>query len=80
LFTPVKFEMLVIAKQTAQNNRHEHPHKNARTTPHIRALIVDRAICQQQSIRDIDHTFGISRRTVYQWLARYREADAETVG
>jgi len=50
------------------------PHKNARTTPHIRALIVDRAIRQQQSIRDIAHTFGISTRTVYKWLARYREA------
>ncbi|WP_175527704.1 leucine zipper domain-containing protein [Marinobacterium iners] len=50
------------------------PHKNARTTPHIRALIVDRAIRQQQSIMDIAHTFGISRRTVYKLLARYREA------
>ncbi len=49
-------------------------HKNARTTPHIRALIVDRALRKQQPVRDIASTFGISTHTVYKWLARYREA------
>jgi len=50
------------------------PHKNARTTPHIRALIVDRALREQQPVRDIVSTFGVSTHTVYKWLARYREA------
>ncbi|SMR77874.1 leucine-zipper of insertion element IS481, partial [Marinobacterium sediminicola] len=50
------------------------PHKNARTTPHIRALIVDRALRKRQPVRDIASTFGISTHTVYKWIARYREA------
>ena len=50
-------------------------HKNARTTPHIRALIVDRALRKQQPVRDIASTFGISTHTVYKWLSRYQEAD-----
>ena len=49
-------------------------HKNARTTPHIRALIADRALRKQQLMRDIASTFGISKHTVYKWLSRYQEA------
>ncbi len=49
-------------------------HKNARTSPHIRALIVDRALRKQPPVRDIASTFDISTHTVYKWLSRYQEA------
>lgn len=48
-------------------------HKNARTTPHIRALIVDLR-GSGVAVSVIAERFGISPRTVYKWVRRYREA------
>lgn len=48
-------------------------HKNARTTPHIRALIVE-LHHSGVGVRTIAERFAISSRTVYKWLQRYREA------
>ena len=48
-------------------------HQNARTTPHIRALIVklhDSGVAAGA----IAERFAISTRTVYKWLRRYRQA------
>lgn len=47
-------------------------HSNARTTPHSRALMIERfrAGQSQQSIAD---DFGVSRRTVCKWIARWKE-------
>lgn len=47
-------------------------HKNARTTPHSRALIVDR-IEKGWTQDEIADSLGISRRTVCKWLKRCRE-------
>ena len=46
-------------------------HKNARTTPQSRALLVAR-IKQGQTAGQVAKALGISRRTVQKWLARER--------
>ena len=50
-------------------------HKNARTTPHIRALIVQLRE-GGMSVADIAARFAISPRTVYKWLKRHRQGGA----
>lgn len=47
-------------------------HQNARTTFHSRALIVARVLKEGMSVREVAEQMGVSRRTVYKWLARYR--------
>ena len=47
-------------------------HNNARTTFHSRALIVQRVLKEAMSVREVAQQLGISRRTVYKWLARYQ--------
>ena len=46
-------------------------HRNARTTPYSRALIVERH-AGGETVAAIAAAFGISVRTVYKWLTRYR--------
>lgn len=47
-------------------------HKNAKTNPHIRALIATRVLEQNHSPVRVAQELGVSLRTVYKWLARYR--------
>src|SRR5690349_13096937 len=47
-------------------------HKNARTTPHLREVMVRRVIQDGQPAETVAATFAVSTRTVYKWLARYR--------
>lgn len=47
-------------------------HKNARTTPQSRALIVQRVEVEHWPVSAVAIAFGISERTVYKWLARHR--------
>jgi transposase InsO family protein len=47
-------------------------HQNARTTFHSRALIVKRVLKEGKSVREVAESLGVSRRTVYKWLARYK--------
>ncbi len=47
-------------------------HKNARTTPRSRALLVHRVIHEHWPVSAVAIAFGVSERTVYKWLARYR--------
>jgi transposase InsO family protein len=51
-------------------------HQNARTTPHSRALIVVRVVEEKQPPRVVAADFGVSVRTVYKWLARFRAEGA----
>jgi len=51
-------------------------HPNARTTPHTRALIVDRVERLGWAICDAAQAAGVSERTAYKWLARAREGGA----
>ena len=47
-------------------------HKNARTTPRSRAILVHRVLREHWPVSAVAIAFGISERTVYKWLARYR--------
>jgi transposase-like protein len=46
-------------------------HKNARTTPHSRRLMV-RRVEQKQPASRVAADFGVNERTVRKWLARWR--------
>ena len=50
-------------------------HRNARTTPYSRALLVRRIRQEGRSVRDTARELGISRQTVYKWLRRFENAD-----
>jgi transposase InsO family protein len=47
-------------------------HRNAKTTPHMRALLVDRIRHQQWTPATAAGAAGISTRSAYKWLARHR--------
>ena len=47
-------------------------HKNARTTPRSRAMLVHRVLREHWPVSAVALAFGVSERTVYKWLARYR--------
>lgn len=51
-------------------------HKNARTTPLSRALMIKRVLEQGWTVPAVAGAAGVSERTVYKWLARYREEGA----
>ncbi len=51
-------------------------HKNARLTPSGRALLVSRVLEEGHTPGEVGRALGVSRRTVYKWLARY-EAEGE---
>jgi transposase len=48
-------------------------HKNARLTPHGRALLVRRVLEEGLRPAEAAQAMGVSRRTAYKWLRRYRE-------
>jgi len=54
-------------------------HQNARTTFHIRALMVERAMEQGMHPRQVAEQFGVDVSTVYKWLRRYREGGLEAL-
>ena len=47
-------------------------HRNAKTTPYVRELLVDRVLRQGWAMKDAASAAGISVRTAYKWLARFR--------
>jgi transposase InsO family protein len=47
-------------------------HKNARTTPQSRAVLVHRVLQEHWPVSAVAMAFGVSERTVYKWVARYR--------
>ena len=51
-------------------------HHNARSCPHSRALMVDRVQRGDPVVR-VAADLGVSERTVYKWLARYRRQGLE---
>jgi transposase InsO family protein len=48
-------------------------HRNARTTPFTRALIVERVRRLGWAVCDAAQSVGVSERTAYKWLARARD-------
>lgn len=49
-------------------------HRNAKTTPYMRALLVDRIRVRHWPPAAAAEAAGVSVRTAYKWLARYRVA------
>src|SRR5512145_2667205 len=47
-------------------------HSSAKTCPRSRALLVWRVRCQGISVREAAQAAGISIRTAYKWLARFK--------
>ena len=47
-------------------------HGSARTCPNSRRLLVDRVLVQGWSVAEVAGAAGVSERTVYRWLARWR--------
>ena len=54
-------------------------HQNARTTVHIRALMVQRVMEQGMPARQVAEQFGVDVSTVYKWLRRFREGGLEAL-
>lgn len=48
-------------------------HKHARLSPHGRALLVDRILVQGLRVEEAAHAAGVSVRTAYKWLKRFRQ-------
>jgi transposase InsO family protein len=51
-------------------------HKNARTTPQSRAMLIHRVLIERWPVEEVAMAMGVSERTVYKWLARYRAEGA----
>jgi transposase len=47
-------------------------HGNARTCPNSRRLLVDRVLRQGWSVTAAAEAAGVTERTVYRWLRRWR--------
>ena len=52
-------------------------HRNARTCPNSRRLLVERVTQQGWSVATAAEAAGVSERTVYRWLARWRQEGAQ---
>ena len=48
-------------------------HKNAKTCPKSRALMVRRVLEEKRSVAQVAREFGVSPRTVYKWVQRFCE-------
>lgn len=47
-------------------------HKNAKLTPSGRVLLVRRVLFEDQSVREVSRSLGVSCRTVYKWIGRFK--------
>lgn len=52
-------------------------HANAKTIPVMRLLLVRRVLEERWKVAEVAAAFGISERTAYRWLARWRAGDRE---
>jgi transposase InsO family protein len=52
-------------------------HANAKLVPSMRVLLVRRVLEERWKVADAATAFGISERTVYRWVARWRAGDRE---
>ena len=51
-------------------------HQNARITVHGRALLVHKILVERWRVTDAAEAAGISERSAYKWLARFRAGGA----
>jgi transposase InsO family protein len=47
-------------------------HKNAKLAPAGREQLVRRVLMENESVKEVSRSVGVSRRTVYKWIQRYR--------
>lgn len=47
-------------------------HKNAKLTPSGRAELVKRVVSEHRSVTEVSEAMGVSRRTVYKWVSRFK--------
>jgi leucine-zipper of insertion element IS481 len=75
LFTRSPLERMGVAKPTVLSERRLRVklHPNAKTTPHMRALLVHRVRTVRWRVADAAAAAGIAIRTAYKWLARHRQ-------
>ena len=52
-------------------------HKHARLSPRGRALLVDRILVQGLRVEEAAHAAGVSVRTTYKWLKRFKQEGLE---
>ena len=62
---------------SSERNSRMNVHKNARTTPRSRALLIHLVVIEKWPVAEVAMSTGISERTVYKWLARYRAVDKQ---
>ena len=55
-------------------------HKNAKTCPKSRALMVQRVLEEKRPVSAVAAELGVSRRTVYKWVQRYCEGGPDALG
>src|ERR1700741_2744001 len=74
LFTRDSLERMGVPTRSVQSERRPRVklHPNAKTTPHMRALLVDRIRHQRWTPQTAASAAGISVRSAYKWLARHR--------
>src|SRR5260221_4217226 len=78
LFTRDSLERMGVTTRSVQSERRPRVklHRNAKTTPHMRALLVDRIRHQQWTPATAASAAGISIRSAYKWLARHQTGGA----
>lgn len=54
-------------------------HKNARLTLFARQLLVRRILEQDLRVEEAAHSSGVSTRTAYKWLTRYRQEGPDSL-
>ena len=54
-----------------------HIHANAKLVPSMRLLLVERVLEERWKVADVAAAQGVSERTAYRWLARWRAGDRE---
>ena len=74
LFTRDSLERMGVTTRSVQSERRPRVklHRNAKTTPTMRALIVQRIRHEQWPPAEAAAAAGISVRTTYKWLRRHR--------
>ena len=64
--------MLWVAKPTGWRDWMD-LHKNARSCPASRAVLVERVTTQGWTVREAAEALGLSERSAYRWLARFKD-------
>src|SRR6476646_9290474 len=78
LFTRVLLERMGVTTRSVQSRGEPRVklHRNAKTTPQTRALLVRRIRDEHWAVEDAAEAAGISVRTTYKWLRRFRAGGA----